>query len=337
LAFVIASICIHVPAPAQRIAAVSSNDALVVIRKASIKEDIGFLSSDICSGRSATQIGGTEAAMWTCRRFRELGLVPFDGHYGWSFTAQGHVCHNIVGMIPTDRSYETDKYVIIGSHFDSLGKLEGKIYPGADSNASGVAAMLAIADMFRYMRSGGGALRQNIIFVAFDAKSLSLAGSNAFWNCIEDGRLKDPYSGKTISGKDISLMVNLDILGGVDTPIHQNRRDYMLMLGGDDEDNSILRITNYRQESSLDLGYDYYGSEGFTKMFLSRVSDQKVFLEHGVKAVMFTSGISMVTNRTSDTLEMLDLGVLKKRVCLIYHWIDKHILYYSYEQKKKQI
>lgn len=289
-------------------------------------DDIRFLSSEICAGRASTQTGATEASMWACRRFRELGLMPFDGHYGWSFATEGHVCHNIVGMIPTDRSYDNNKYVIIGAHIDNLGKLEGKLYPGADSNASGVAAMLALAEMFRHIRSGGGELRQNIIFVAFDAKQLSLAGSNSFWKSIESGSLKDPISGETLSKKNITIMVNLDILGGVGTPIHPERKDYLLMLGGDTDDNTLLRVTNYRQESSLDLGYDYYGSKGFTEMFLNRVSDQKTFREHGVKAVMFTSGISMYTNRTTDTADMIDVSVLKKRVCLIYRWLDKHIL-----------
>jgi len=288
--------------------------------------DINFLSSDVCNGRAPTQTGATEASMWACRRYRELGLMPFDGHYGWSFEADGHVCHNVVGMIPTDRSYESNRYIIIGAHLDNLGKLDGKIYPGADSNASGVAAMLSLADMFRYIRSGGGELRQNIIFVAFDAKQLSLAGSNAFWKCIEDGLLHDPFNGETISKKNISLMVNIDIIGGVDAPVHPERRDYMLMLGGDSDDNALLRVTNYRQESSLDLGFDYYGSKGFTEMFLNRVSDQKVFREHGVKAVMFTSGISMNTNRTTDTADKIDISILKKRVCLIYRWLDKQIL-----------
>ena len=314
------------PASASESTAPNKSDAIFVIRQNDLRRDVGFLSDEICEGRSSTQTGAVKAAMWLELRYSSLGLVPFNGHYGWGFTAEGHVCHNVVGMIPTDRDYDDGKYVVIGAHFDNLGILDGQLYPGADSNASGVAAMLGVADMFRHIRSSGQPLTKNIIFVAFDAKQLSLAGSQAFFDSIENGLLKDPFSQKTIGRDDISLMVNLDILGGTSSPVHTGRPDYMIMLGGDEVQTQLLRITNYRQEVSLDLGYDYYGSEGFTNMFLNRVSDQKAFLEHGIKSVMFTSGITMDTNRVTDTPDRIDISVLKRRVCLICRWLEKILL-----------
>lgn len=321
ICFLVCIMCI--PARAANRYRPSSADALVVISQKQLRSDIEFLSDSLCDGRSCTQRGGSEAAMWTERRFRRLGLVPFDGHYGWGFDAQGHRCHNIIGMLPVDRSYDNAGYIIVGAHYDNIGRLDGKLYPGADSNASGMAAMLSIADLFRYVRSGGGKVRQNIIFVAFDAKQLSLAGSYAMMDLIEEGKLTDPYSGKTIRKEDITVMVNLDILGSTASPIHKENPNYLLMLGGKTEHNNLLRTASYRFDSLFDLAYDYYGSSGFTDMFLNRVSDQRAFREHGVYSVLFTSGITMNINRTTDTIETLDLSVLKNRICLISRWIDK--------------
>ena len=74
-------------------------------------------------------------------------------------------------------------------------------------------------------------------------------------------------------------------------------------------------------ETGLDLCLSYYGSKTFTEVFY-KLSDQKVFVENRIPAVFFTSGITMNNNKTRDTAETLDYEVLKKRVSLIYHWIE---------------
>ncbi len=53
------------------------------------------------------------------------------------------------------------------------------------------------------------------------------------------------------------------------------------------------------------------------------LSDQRVFIENGVPAVLFTSGITMNNNKTYDSADTLDYNVLRKRIILIFHWIEK--------------
>ena len=77
----------------------------------------------------------------------------------------------------------------------------------------------------------------------------------------------------------------------------------------------------------LDLSYDYYGSEAFTDVFYRRISDQRWFLEAGIPAVMFTSGITEHTNKTSDTPATLDFELLSRRISLIADWIHGLLLY----------
>ena len=72
-------------------------------------------------------------------------------------------------------------------------------------------------------------------------------------------------------------------------------------------------------EIGLDLGFSYYGSENFTKLFY-RLSDQRVFVDNRIPAVMFTSGITMNNNKTWDKASTLNMEILHKRINLIYHW-----------------
>ena len=98
----------------------------------------------------------------------------------------------------------------------------------------------------------------------------------------------------------------------------------MLMLGNESlpkKKRANLEACNTSSGSNLDLCMSYYGSKTFTEVFY-RLSDQKVFAEDRIPAVFFTSGITMNNNKTRDTAETLDYEVLKKRVNLIYHWIE---------------
>ena len=294
------------------------------ITREALQTDIAFLSGSFCQGRGASQAGLAEAGMWAVRQFKSAQLLPMDGTMCQTFIAGGHVCHNVVGMLPakTPSYLSNGSYVIIMAHYDNLGVLDGKTYPGADSNASGVAVMNRLIRLFRYLGTSGVGLPQNIIFAALDGKQLSLAGAQDLWSRVALGRLHDPVTGRAIRARDISAVINLDILGGDSAPLHKTRKDYLILLGGD-KFNGLLQTTNLRKGTGLDLGLDYYGSKGFTDLFLNRVSDQKPFREKGVWSVMFTSGITMDTNRESDTEEKINYDVLQKRTELIFHWIEQ--------------
>ena len=120
-------------------------------------------------------------------------------------------------------------------------------------------------------------------------------------------------------------MVNIDQVGTTLAPIHKDRKDYLIMLGSGSlprDRKDVLQLCNRMYDIKLDIGLDYYGSETFTKIFY-RLSDQRVFVDNKIPAVLFTSGITMNTNRTRDTAETISLDVMKKRIYLIYHWLTK--------------
>ena len=290
-----------------------------------LHEDISFLSDTICQGRATGTEGSMKAAKYISKRFKDAGLsMPGDEWF-----KRFHISHNVkgtnvIGFLSGSKSIPCDRYIIIGAHYDHLGTIGGKLYPGADANASGVAAMTALAEMFGIMRKMGKILDHNLIFVAFDAKELGFRGSEALWNLIDYGNLANPESGEKITSDKISLMVNIDQLGSTMAPLRQERKDYLIMLGtsslGKDR-RQVLNTCNNRPDLRMDIGLDYYGSKNFTKMFY-RLSDQRIFVDNKIPAVLFTSGITMNTNKTTDTVSTLDLEILQKRIWLIFHWIE---------------
>ena len=298
--------------------------SLITVEK--LEREVSFLTDSICQGRATGTRGNAEAAMWIRRKFDAAGLIKMTDSWAHGFNIrQGVNGRNIIGMLPGSISIPCEKYIIVGAHYDHLGMLDGKLYPGADSNASGVTAMTSLAEMFGAMRKMGKIYDSNIIFVAFDAKEFDLKGSEALWSMIEYGRLRNPISGETITKDKITLMVNIDQIGSSLAPVNKERTDYMIMLGTQSlrrDRRELLHRCNLEEGIGMDISLDYYGSENFTKIFY-RLSDQKVFVDNNLPAVLFTSGITMNNNKTWDRTDNLDLEVYIKRIRLMYHWIEK--------------
>lgn len=262
-----------------------------------LMDDLRFLAAPAREGRATGSAGCQSATFFLLREFKGAGLETTVQ----SFECGGKAGHNVIGRTPG----WFRRYIVVGAYYDGIGRFGEDFYPGADSNASGVAAMLSLA------RSLSGLCRGDtgLIFVAFDAHNAGLLGSKEFLASIV-GRF------------NVSLMVNIDIIGSSQAPLRESRPDYMIALGGVSH---MFSIEKANRGIGLDLGYDYYGSATFTDLFYRKVSDQRWFLESGIPSVMFTSGITMNTNKTTDTVDGLDIPVMMKRIALIDRWLAGQI------------
>jgi len=297
------------------------------LEKDVLLRQVSFLADTVCMGRGTGTSGSCEAAFWVCREFERAGLQPLSEQWGSSFRATDNIRgHNIMGILDGSPSSHPDKYIIVGAHYDNLGFMDGKLFAGADSNASGVVALTSLARLMSMLKAMGRTFNANIIFVAFDAKTYSMAGSSALWKQLEYKQLTDPFNGHRISGEDISLMINMDQIGSTLEPV-KNRKDFLIMLGNQklpEEKQLAANVCNWKYGLDLALSFDYYGSEKFTDIFY-RLSDQRIFIDNKIPAVFFTSGITMLTNKTTDTAACIDAEVFRKRIAFIFHWLENII------------
>ena len=312
---------------AARIGFYDERSAQNVVWENRLQRMVEFYSDSLCGGRATGTRGSTEAAFSIARHFRKAGLLPFDGSYSMSFYTHDslRVGHNIIGMLPGSRKHPVDSYIIVGAHYDHLGILNGRLYPGADNNASGLVSLLSLSDMFSSMKTLGKVYDSSIIFVAFDGKELSMSGAERLWKMLEEGMLEDPVTGSAITPDKIGMMVNIDQIGSSLSPLGSGREDFIIMLGGHtlpDYYMDWFSLCNRLYGANLEISDSYYGSETFTRLFY-RLSDQRPFVDNGIPSVLFTSGITMNNNKTYDIPESLNYPVMRRRIILIYHWLDK--------------
>lgn len=150
-----------------------------------VKVHLEMLSSDEMQGRKAGTAGIEKAAKYIESEFERIGLLKFDdkSSYRQSFKSQGLDLFNVIGFLK-GRS-KPEEIVVISAHYDHLGvneKLKGdKIFNGANDNASGVTAVLAIAEYY----SKKGTNERSLLFIAFTAEEMGLIGSKYFGTTIE--------------------------------------------------------------------------------------------------------------------------------------------------------
>lgn len=274
-----------------------------------LQKDIVFLTSEEQAGRATGSEGGSAASKYISDAFSDAGLEPYGLSYYQSFTAtNGKRGVNVIGKISSDTG--SNEYIIVGAHYDHRGTINGQIYRGADDNASGTAALIAIARAASKMKHDGLKIGKNILFIAFDGKELSMSGSSFFVR-----KTKINYS-------NICVMLNIDQIG-TSLAAPNDSKDYIIAIGNeylDDWAGKQLDFSNRSCKIGLDIDYSFYGSETFRKLFY-KMSDQAPFAEKNIPAILFTAGINEHTYKTSDTEAVIEYPVLSKRVMLIYYFL----------------
>ncbi|MDB2437836.1 M28 family peptidase [Hellea sp.] len=152
------------------------------------------LSADDMQGRRTGTDGNAKAQNFLKSEIAKLTV--FDKSYETSFTTQPrpnregvvppdapiYEAMNLQGLIDIDDNDEGPLFVIT-AHYDHLGEREGKIYNGADDNASGSAALFAIAESFT-----DKAPQHDILFIWLDAEEMGLQGARHFVEAASFGK-----------------------------------------------------------------------------------------------------------------------------------------------------
>jgi Zn-dependent M28 family amino/carboxypeptidase len=227
---------------------------------------------------------------------------------------------NVIGMIPGSDPALAREAVVIGAHFDHLGRSGGTVHPGADDNASGTAALLEIAKAFA---AGGRAPRRTVIF--------------AFWTGEEEGHLGSAhYVRSPVWPLDRTpVYLNLDMIAHpwtaaelrtLVTDAKLERRDQFLAavkpadfieLGVADSAPELATVlAQAARATGLALHLDWTDGK-------SGGSDYRAFARRGRPFVRFFGNYFDGYHEPTDTIDKLDPGQVLKmaRLALAAAWL----------------
>lgn len=139
-------------------------------------ENLRKLSHDNAEGRRTGTNGAEAARRFIIKQMETLGVKSLNKGYRHDFTFQNRQGktirgENVIGYIKG----EVQEAIVITAHYDHLGVRNGQVYNGADDNASGVAALIA---MMAYFKRNDP--KHTIVFAALDAEEMGLQGAKAF-------------------------------------------------------------------------------------------------------------------------------------------------------------
>jgi hypothetical protein len=253
-----------------------------------IRNDIVYLASDALEGRGTGTPGNDSAAAYIAREYARLGLkliersttcpemragvrecvvgrASFLQHFTAHSAAAAHAglqpdqpTQNVVALLPGTDAALRGEYVVIGAHYDHLGRspldamdpdAKDAIRHGADDNASGTAAVLELARRFSARPA-----RRSVLFVNFSAEELGDLGSAYF------------VEHSPVPLDSIDAMLNFDMVGRL-------RNDKLIVYGVATaaEMRGIVDSANAAQPLQIDPVGDGFGPSDHASFYAKKI------------------------------------------------------------------
>jgi len=237
------------------------------IDAAQLLNDVRTLSADDMQGRLIGSPGGAKARAYLADRLKALGLTPTEQPFDAVMRDQSKVrgvnlLARIEGSVPSTTK-GGGKVIFVTAHYDHLGVRDGQIYNGADDNASGVAAVLAVAAALK-----AAPPRHTVILALLDGEEGGLRGARAL------------VATPPVPLDQIGLDINLDMLS-------KNAKGELYVSGGSTQPavRPILEALAKDAPVTLRLGHDT-DADGKDNNWTNQ-SDHYAFQQKGLPWVYF--------------------------------------------------
>jgi hypothetical protein len=217
--------------------------------------------------------------------------------------------HNVLMLVQARDGRHRDEIVVVGAHLDHDGIDEdGRIYNGADDNASGTAAVMAAASALADAARRGDRPARPVLFALWNGEEKGSLGAEAFLAAGRKGR--------------VIANLNLDMVGrheeipdpgdwrfsGFAKTDAASSANTLHLLGYSYSTGLAAEVREANASVGLTLKEDYdTGAQG-----LLQRSDQWPFLRRGIPAVFLTTGLHPQYHTPDDDLERIDFGKLER-------------------------
>jgi Zn-dependent M28 family amino/carboxypeptidase len=279
-------IVLSMAARAPQLAPVTS----AVIDAPALLGDLRVLSADDMEGRRIGTPGGAKARAFLVERLAAAGLAPVGGgSLVMPFTAPtGTPGANVAGLVRGTRL--PARYLVVSAHYDHIGVQRGVVYNGADDNASGAAALVAITKYFVAHRPA-----HSLLIAAFDGEEEGLLGSRAF--------VRAP----PVPPDAIVIDLNIDMIG-------RDSRNTLYVVGTRAQPALVPVIARVARRAPVTLLMGHDNPADRREDEWTDESDQFAFLTAGIPALYFGVEDEAEHHQSTDDFATITRGFYVRAV-----------------------
>jgi Peptidase family M28/PA domain len=212
---------------------------------------------------------------------------------------------NVIGVLEGSDPELKKQYVVVSGHYDHMGIVSGRIYAGADDDASGVVATLEVAQAFV---QAGLKPKRSFVFVCFDAEEQGLLGSNYY--------IEHP----TVPLAATVANINMDMIGRDEESLTWNttaeKSRNMVNIVGTLYNPDLRRVIE-QQNKSVGLNLDFKTDTRDPESWFAR-SDHFWFATRGIPQVLFNTGAQPDYHTENDTWDRINYPKMTKIIQLIF-------------------
>jgi hypothetical protein len=198
---------------------------------------------------------------------------------------------NVIGVL---EGKNPDEIIVIGGHYDHMGKQDGFIFNGADDNASGTVGVMTIA---KAMMETGIKPEKTIVFAAWTAEEKGLIGSNYF--------VMHPYKEKILCNLNYDMISRNSPGENQDNKISVNFSNKF--------PKSKELVEKYNKEQNMGLEISFRGSDQ-----PGGGSDHAPFAAKGIPIYYFMAGMPADYHQYTDHVELVNWDKMLKIIQLGY-------------------
>ncbi|WP_117881221.1 M28 family metallopeptidase [Aureibaculum luteum] len=277
-----------------------------------LKEVLYTLASDAYEGRFTGEPGQKKAAQFIANYYKGLGIsaTNSEGNYLQEIPepyfkgSAKSSSENVVAYIKGTE--KPDEYVVISAHYDHVGVKGGKVYNGADDDASGTTAVLEIAKAFQKAVKTGNGPKRSVVFLHVTGEEIGLYGSKY-------------YTENPIFPLENTIVdLNMDMIGRIDEK-HKETPEFVYLIGADKLSTELHEISEAVNEKYTKLALDYtYNDEKDPNRFYYR-SDHYNFAKNNIPVIFYFNGVHEDYHKDTDTPDKIRYDLLQKRAQLVFY------------------
>lgn len=211
---------------------------------------------------------------------------------------------NVLGYL--EGTEKKEELIVLTAHYDHVGIQDGKVYNGADDDASGTTAVLEIAEAFVKAKKDGHGPKRSLLFMPVTGEEKGLLGSAHY--------AENPV----FPLENTVTNLNIDMIGRVDS-VHMDDREFVYLIGSNRISTELHDISENVNDNYTKLELDYtYNAEDHPDRIYYR-SDHWNFAKNGVPIIFYFNGTHPDYHQHTDTVDKIEFDLLKKRTDLIFY------------------